>query len=147
MRLYITNGPDELSGYTIYSPIKGNDIRKLDDDLVGDSECTEILAPNIVDFIPLSFLVSVLQNYIRKLRKNCEITLGGTDVYILARDIAARTNHPSQINSLIYGGPNSWDLKSGLIGINDLVGLLEELGLKITHKSLDGITYLVKAVK
>lgn len=147
MKLYITNSPDELHGYLVYSPIRGNDIRKLDDDLVGDSECTEILAPNIIDFIPLNSLYLTIQNYIKKLRKKGEIILGGTDVYMLARDIAAKTRHPTEVNQYIFGGPNSWEFKSCLVGVTDLVGLLEGFGLKITHKSLDGLNYLVKAVK
>lgn len=147
MKLYITNSTDELSSHFTYSPIRGNDIRKLDDELIGDSECTEILAPNIIDYIPLNCLYQTIENYIKKLRKKGEIILGGTDVYMLGRDIVAKTKHPSEINQAIFGGPNSWELKCGLVGITDLVGLLEGFGLNITHKSLNKLNYLVKAVK
>lgn len=145
MKIYITNGEDTQKNYETVSPLLGHNIRLLNNELVANSECDEILAPDIIDYIPTSSLTETLRNYVSKMRKGSVISIGGTDLFMLCTIIVRRECSVLEANQEIFGGSYSHLCKNSLIGINDCSGLLEELGLKILSKTLDGVKYLVKA--
>ncbi len=147
MKIYITNDNTELEGYIPFSPLRGNNIRVLDDDLVGDSECTEIFAPTILDYIPISCLVETLRNYVKKMRKGGKIMLGGVNLHLVCLMVARREINPIQANQIIFGNNIAHECKSGLSSPNDIAGILQELGLKIMSTSITGINYLVEGIR
>ena len=144
MKIYITNDETTTEGYTTFSPLNGDNIRELDSERVADSECSDILCPNIIDYIPFQIILPVVQNYIKKLRRGGNITIGGTDLYLASLLVTKRDIPLDKINELIFGGYQAYQAKSGLVGVNDMLALLEGLGLKIVSKSLiDGYKYLI----
>lgn len=147
MKIYLTIGQDELEGYTTLSPLRGYNIREIDSEIVALAEAQEILATDIVDFIPVKVLPNVLSNYVSKLRKGGKILIGGTDIQMLSVLAARREIDVHTLNETIYGVDSAVYAKSGMVSINDVSALLEQLGLRLTSKKLNGIKYLVEAVR
>ncbi len=147
MKIYITNDETEFSGYTPLSPLRGHNIRILTEDLVAASECTEILCPSIIDYIPTISLVDTIKNYVSKLRKNGKIIIGGCCLYVVTRMISKRELSPIESNLALYGTEAAHQKKAGLAGANDIAGILEETGLKVMKKSLNGYRYIVEAIR
>lgn len=147
MKLYLTNDKSELDGFMTISPLLGFNTRELDNDLVADSEVEEFFAPNIIDFIPVEMLLETIKKYLKKIRKGGKITLGGVDLYLASLLVARREINPIEANLLFFGRMTAHESKSGLSGCNDIAGILTELGIKVTKKTLSGVNYLVEGVR
>ena len=91
MKINITVGSSHfINGYLNIDPITGQDggeaqaikadIRNLDD-LVMDSECHEIIAEDVLDFLEKEDAKIALSNWARKLRHKGMIIVGGTDIH------------------------------------------------------------------
>ncbi len=141
MQLIVTNTTDNYGVHTVLSPLSGDDIYNPN---VEDSECESILF-TLTDTIPISMLANVIKLYIQKLRHGGVITLLGTDIYQVCLAIANRNVNILDANKLLFGGPSVSDMHSSLVSTNDVANLLEEFGLKITKKALNGISYVVEA--
>ena len=80
-----------LSGYTNIDPhsynkegIVNGDITKLDE-FVEDSEATEILATNIIDYLPYYIVGSTISAWVKKLRRGGKIIIGGVEIQELCK--------------------------------------------------------------
>lgn len=146
MKLYITNSDGEIPDFLTVSPLRGNCVRNIDNDIAANSECDEIVV-DCIDYIPVTYLYSSIQNYVQKLAKRGKITIKGQDVYLLALNITKRNLDIGQINYLIYGGPTADKLKMSIVSVQELTAILESLKIKITKKQIDGINYIIEGVK
>lgn len=147
MKIQISINDQPMSGYAYVNPKYGQDIYNLDN-ILADNECNEIFAENIMDYIPLNKMMPAVTHWVKKLRHNGKIILGGTDVYELSKRVVRGEINTIQANELLFGNQDStWSVKRGQINMKDLVDLLQELGLKVTKKVLVDMTMVVEAVR
>ncbi len=152
MKINISINKPALNGYLNLSPMGGENqcvgqITNLNG-LAEDAECTEILADDILDFIPSNEILNVLRHYTSKLRHGGKLTIGGTDLHSLCQAIVTKQLNCVEANHLLHGqqdGP--WAFKYGQINMDDLVKLLSDLGLQITKKRLNSFKMCVEAVR
>jgi hypothetical protein len=141
MQLIVTNTTDSYGTHKVLSPMLGDNIYNPD---IQPSECDSILF-TLTDTIPAQSLTPLLELYISKLRHGGVMTVLGTDIYQVSLAIVNRSIDVLVANKLIFGGPDISNLHSSLVSINDIVIILEEAGLKITKKALNGVSYVVEA--
>lgn len=147
MKIQITTNNQPMSGYLYVSPSQGQDLSNLDN-VLADNECNEIFAEDMIDYLPLNKMMPVVTHWVKKLRHNGKIILGGTDVYELSKRVVRGEINTIQANELLFGNQDStWSVKRGQINMKDLVDLLQELGLKVTKKVLVDMTMVVEAVR
>jgi len=145
MKLQITVNDIPMSGYTYINPQYGQDISNLDN-VASDNECIEIFADKIIDHIPIMNMFNIISAWCKKLRHGGKIILGGTDSYELARNYLLGNVDTITYNKAIYGTQDAaWNIKRSCISLKDLVDLLQQLGLKIKKKRLDGVQMVVEA--
>lgn len=148
MKLNITIAPYIFGDYINISPLKGDDPFNLD---VDTAECKEIIAEEIIDYIPIDKLLEVITHYASKLRLGGKIILGGTDIIELSKDVLRQNKTMVEVNHEIYGeqteNMGEWGLKRGCLALNDVVTVLSHLNLKITKQRLDGSKFIVEAVR
>jgi len=130
-----------LSGYLNVDPhtldVEGiftGDVTNLDG-YVDDSEATEILALDVIDFLPLDMAGKAMHNWVQKLRHGGKIVVGGTDISLVAMMFNKKVLGLTEFNKIVHGEQKSgWDFKASHLSIKELVELLEGLGLKVLKK-------------
>jgi len=130
-----------LSGYLNVDPhiygvdgVSTGDVTNLDG-YVNDSEATEILALDILDFLPLGIAGKALHNWVQKLRHGGKIVVGGTDIGLVCMMFSKKELDLTELNKIVHGEQTKgWDFKASHLSMPELVELLEGLGLKILKK-------------
>lgn len=147
MKVFITISEPSIEGYTYISPLLGHYLNDISN-IVETHECTEILAPSIINYLPLNQLQQAITNWVSKLRHGGKIILGGYDIYEVAKRIVRGEIETDLANVLLYGQQTGvWDVQRCQITLTDLVDLMTHLGLKVTKKRLDGVDMIVEAVR
>jgi len=155
MKIYLTINNQPLNGYVTVDPTCSqpsadciiSDIKQIDH-ICSDSECEEILAPEVVDYIGAKELVSTITHWKSKLRHGGKLILGGTDIMEVARQVMMGRISVPDANTVLYGTQETlWSIKSGCYSMNDVVGLVKEMGLRITNKRVDGTNFIVEAIR
>lgn len=152
MKLHIGVNLIPLNGYTNIDPIPGEgkvvgDFHSLDA-FCQDSECLEILAPDLLDYVHGSDILNVVDNYVKKLRHGGRIIIGGTDFVEVAKKVATGEMHVHEANVAIFGKSKlAWESKQGCYSVADLVGLLTEKGLLLEVKRVNGTSFIVSAYR
>ncbi len=150
MKLSIGVNLIPINGYTTIDPTGGEgktaiDFRNLDS-VCDTSECTEINAPDILNFIHGSDLMNTLQNWVMKLRHGGKIIIGGSDLFECCKSVVLGQISVSDANLVFYNKRDSaWSTHFGMYECNEIVGLLSELGLKIDKKRINGNCFVVEA--
>lgn len=108
--------------------------------IVGDAECTEILADDLIDYIPLEKMGEILGWIRSKMRHGCKLILGGTDIYEVSRAFSSYYIGLNDLNKLLYA-----QNKSAVLTLPALVELVQQLGLKIISKRVNGYKMVVIA--
>jgi len=145
MKVFITVTEPDIEGYFNISPLKGHLLSDLSN-MIDDNECLEILAPEMIDYIPINQMETIIGAWVKKLRHGGKIILGGKDIYEIAKRIVRGEFDTKVANLVMYGSQSGvWDISRGKINLKDLVDLLERFGLQITKKKLNGIDMLVEA--
>lgn len=146
MKLQITVDEQPMNGYTYLNPNQGGDIFVLEG--ISDNECEEILAPRIIDYIPINMMQAFAQSLVKKMRHGSKIIIGGTDLYEICKNVVNFNANTVQANLLLYGNQqNAWNIKRGQITLKDLVDLMDECGLKVIKKRLEGVEMCVEAIR
>jgi hypothetical protein len=96
MKIFLGKNPPDDSYNTV-------GFRKNIDNVADSGECTEILGPNILDYIPKAEHADVIEHLISKLRHGGKIIIGGMDIISLAVNTFNKTISTSDANLLIYG--------------------------------------------
>ena len=102
MKINITIGGSEKSGYLNIDALKDLEIRNLDE-YVDPAECFEIVAEDIVDYIPKQELPSVIDNWVSKLRHQGTIIVGGTDAFEVCKMFSQNSINLVELNNLRGG--------------------------------------------
>ena len=155
MKINITVGSSHfINCYLNIDPITGQDggeaqaikadIRNLDD-LVMDSECHEIIAEDVLDFLEKEDAKIALSNWARKLRHKGKIIVGGTDIHETCKQFFHKVIPLEDFNKIIHGTlENPWEVK---LSHNTLLGLQEELeglGIKILKRRINGLNMVIE---
>jgi len=147
VKAFITISEPAIEGYTYISPLLGHYLNDISN-LVENNECTEILAPSIINYLPFNQLQQTISNWVSKLRHGGKIIIGGYDMYEIAKRIVRGEIETDLANVLLYGQQiNVWDVQRSQITLTDLVDLMTHLGLKVIKKKLDGVEMIVEAVR
>ena len=126
------------------SNIVKSDIRNLDD-IVSDSECKELIAENVLDFLELSESRAVLSHWISKLRHGGKIIVGGTDIYEVCRLFYKQAIDLNTLNAIIHGDfSQPWDVKMSHSTMENLQEFLQSEGIKIIKKRIQGFKMIIE---
>ena len=88
---------DGISGYVNIDPhsydkenITNGDVTNLDD-IIDNSEATEILAADIIDYLPHEVGIKTIGHWVTKLRHKGKLTVGGSDIYEISKECGEKT--------------------------------------------------------
>ena len=143
-----------LSGYTNVDPhsydkegVINSDITDLND-IVGDAEATEILAGDVIDYLPKEIVAKAIGHWVTKLRHKGRIVIGGHDIYEITKIVSQQGISAEEISSVLHGEQNNpWEFKASHTTATDLAKTLEQHGLKILKKRVSGFKMIVEAVR
>jgi hypothetical protein len=143
------DAPERIGGYVNIDPYGEADIRGGVGNLdayVDDSECEALLARDVLDYFRPSDVGDVLDNWVRKLRRGGQITIGGVDIQEVARKLATREIDLHTANRFLYGDQSApWQGRKATISLDHLGEVLISRGLKVTRRSLNGCFYEISA--
>lgn len=144
MRLNITVGGFSHAGYTTIDPVF-NTADRLNiqlnqlDNVVEDSECTDIILDNILHYIKLEQIETLLSHVIRKLRHNGELVINFNDINLLSQKIFRCSIEPEQYNEVLFNG------KQSVFTLQYLEEILKNNNLEITSKEFVSFKGTLKA--
>ena len=111
-----------------------NKIKNLDH-VADDSECNEIIAEDMVDFLSSDDLEKTIQHWVSKLRHSGKIVIGGTDMYEVCKHFFQKGISTKDANILIHGEQKeAWDFRINQTTIENLESILSNLGIDILKK-------------
>lgn len=116
------------------------------DDFVEDAEATEIVALDVIDFVPSTDTNDVLAHWIRKLRHGGILTIGGVDLRDVCKAVVFQQLNLTEANLLLYGEQEApWQYRKATLTLQHVINALEEQGMEITRKHSDRFRYCVTA--
>ena len=149
----IING-HSLSGHVNIDPYGFGDSSKVAGDVfdighaVQDSEATEILAHDIINFTEYSKIDSVILNWVSKLRHGGVIVIGGKDLWHVSKCYSQRLINTEEFNKAVFGNQeHKKDYRQSHVTMTEVVSKLESLGLKVLKKRVNGYEMVVEAVR
>ena len=135
MKIHVTRIDQETVENYNHVIVSDGHINFLD---ISDNECQEILANDVLDNFSIDKVGECITSLVNKLRLGGTIVVGGKDVRLFAK--AVLNNGISEIEaSEIVNSCQS------MSSINDVIPVLQHLGLKIINTNVAGIHYEVKA--
>ena len=132
----VSMGSDHPEGYQVLEVRNG----AIDLDQFSNNECTEILAPDLIDHLSFEDINPVVSTIVQKMRKGATITVGGVDARMLARGIIEGAIPVYDLNKAVFG-------RRSITDINLTKELLIALGLKIISARLVGLKYEIEATR
>lgn len=143
-----------LSGYVNVDPHTYNkegvvnaDVTNLDD-IVGNSEATEIIASDVIDYLPKDIAQKTIAHWITKLRHKGKIVIGGHDLYEISKIVSQKGVDIDEISGIIHGSQNQpWEFKTSHTTAPKLAENLEQHGLRVLKKRVSGFKMIVEAVR
>ena len=133
---------EEADGETIIR----DDITNLDNH-VDDAELQELIALDVIDYIPMTKVGSVLDNWTNKIRLGGKIVIGGVDLIECCKSVADYSIDIVQANSLIHGEQNRpYLIKRLNFTATSLAEYLEEVfNFTIIKKRVNNYQMIVEA--
>ena len=154
MKVNIIINGHALSGYTNIDPHGfGDDSKVLGDvsnidEHVENSEAREILAHDVINFLPYEQIDSVISDWVKKLRHGGKIVILGKDLWHLCKAYSQKLVSTEQFNSALFGEQShSGDYRLSHITMPELAMKLEALGLKVVKKRVNGYEMVVEAIR
>lgn len=146
MKLQITTKEPAIEGYTWLSPQNdkmGPNFFKCWDFCM-EAQCSEIYAPDILNYFTVSDIEYVLPLWVKLLKPNGKMIVGGIDIYVLARAINKRQLHLIDFNKKIFS-----EVINSFSSANYTKTFLNSIGLKVTNINIDynQFTYTVEGIK
>tara|TARA_R110002051_G_C8474075_1_gene460555 strand:- start:34 stop:504 length:471 start_codon:yes stop_codon:yes gene_type:complete len=143
-----------LSGYTNIDPhsydkegVLNSDITDLDD-VVENSEATEILVSDVIDYLPKGVVSKAIGHWVSKLRHKGRIVIGGHDIYEISKIISQQGVSAEEISEVLHGKQNNpWEFKASHTTASNLAETLEQHGLKVLKKRVSGFKMIVEAIR
>lgn len=146
----LMNSNAVLSGFLNIDILPGEnkvqgDLSNLDS-LVDDASCTEIVARNVLEYVPHTKVLDVLTHWVKKLSHGGKITINTTDLRSVAKGILRDTISIDETLSVLYGPLNNpLNCKKSAMTAHTLSALLSSLGLVITNKMIDSYEISITA--
>lgn len=137
--MLVALGPEEYTGFVNFGLGYENLFNEID-----DGECLAIYAPKILDYIHAPHLHSFVEQLVKKMRRGCTITIGGTDLRETCKQILRGDYNIVTANGVIFGNDRN---KVSQYSLDTITELLQQFNLKIESKILDGNEMCVKAVR
>lgn len=109
---------------------------------IDQGELSEILALDILDFVPVSQRKELLAHWISFLEHGGKLILSGVDMYEISKLAFLRAFNLEQLNNVFYGQNV---IRQGLFDIQYIVNILGELGLEILSAKLENLYYIIEA--
>jgi hypothetical protein len=103
------------------------------DEICDDAECTEINAPDILDFIEYSKHKEFILHLIKKLRHGGVLIIGGTDITTLSLNVFSKNLSVADANQLVFGSDDS-PVKVALTNLEEVRKVILETELRITKQ-------------
>lgn len=147
---------DYLNGYLNIHPfsveetdsLKIGDVKNLDK-WVQDAEAKEILATDVIDYLPLNEVNPTITNWVKKLRHKGTLVIGGVDLFEISKGVYQYELDIPTANKLLHGLQQEPHLfrraNFTIFGITDY--LANTHGLVIMKKRITGYTYTVEAIR
>lgn len=129
MKIHLITNQEELNGYININALQ-EDVSNLDKHVM-DTECTELITNNTINYIPQNQITQVLNHWISKLRHGATISISSLDIYQVCRSHYNMSLNTSDVINLIYGGTPP---KISVLSMKDLSDFLTQRKLKILKK-------------
>lgn len=123
-----------------------DDVSNLDK-YADDSELTELIAVDVIDFIPANKTSEVIDNWVKKIRIGGKIVIGGVDLFEVCKCLSQYKIDISDANALIHGQQNKpymlRKVNFTAIGISEY--LKDRFGFEIISKNINNFKMSVEA--
>lgn len=147
MKLQLAVTQHKLSGYTLVSPLNGDNPLNLEL-YVDNGEAEEIVCDNILEYVPIENLGIYLQNLTAKLAHGGKLIITSTDLDLVVQAYIRREINTLDVNQILYGQKtHAWDFKISCVNMFELTEVLKSLGLKIMEKRYHKYNYVVVGVR
>ena len=118
------------------------------DQYADDSEVTELLALDVINYIPLSKCGEALENWVKKIRIGGTIVVGGIDLLEVCKDFSQYRIDITETNILLHGRQDKPYLhRKNNLTITTLCEYLSSSGLTINKKRINDYKMIVEAVR
>ena len=138
----ININPTNLSGYVNIKP--EYDHMKNLDATVEDAEATEILCFEAIRRVPYTEIGNFLSHLVKKMRLNSKLVVHEIDSYEISRQYFYGELNGDALNDTIYS--NELPVFSS-VDMNSIASCLQELGLVIVKKRINGCFFTLEAVR
>jgi len=153
VNLFVSGFP--LNGYlNISSLVKpGEDVIQNDltdlNSVLDHNSVRELLANDVLDYIPLHGKQQVLGNYLCKISHGGKIIIKGIDIREISRLIYLGHIDFIEANKLIYGeASNIYNLKKGLVFPDELINMvLSSNQFRVDSVKFNGIEYICTFIR
>ena len=146
MKINLKLGGEDKNGYLNIDGLNGMELRNLDE-YVDDAECIEVLAENILDYIPREDIEFALNNWANKIRHQGILVIGGTEATEVSKLLSNGALSIEQWNACVHGEQDEnspWDVKLNQFTIEKACEELESRGLVVTKKRVNGLQFVVE---
>jgi hypothetical protein len=114
------------------------------DEHVDAAECDELIATDILDFLPAHQIDEVLNHWVSKIRHGGTITVGGLDLREVARGLVKHELNINDANLLIYGAQQAaWQHRRSSTTLQNVLAVLTSKGLKPIKKRVESYFYSI----
>ena len=123
------------------------DIKNLND-FVDDAEAQEIIALDVIDYIPLMDINKVIEHWVSKLRHGGSLIIGGVDLFEVSKAFAQYRLDITEANQLIHGEQSKpYLVKRVNFSTMGLSDYLSALGLSLQKKRVNNFHMTIEAVR
>lgn len=110
-----------------------------------NGECEEILASNILEYIPCPNVEQFILHLASKVAHGGKIVICGVDYIELCKMAIRQDFNVAEFNKLMFG--NGSQPRESAINLNIVSNLLLSNGFKIQKKRLNGYNFVVEAIR
>lgn len=144
-----------LEDYLNFCPLineERDNVKKIDintlsiDSYIDDGELEEIIIDNMLDCVPITQTLNILNKLIKKVKHGGTIIINGIDAYLVAKAFVEMKISIEEFNVLLHGTDREIQRTLGLT-CSGVSNFLSESGLKIIHRRIDSFQYSVKAAR
>lgn len=155
LNLLLNNPGGVRSGYTNVDPIAPEnsldsvrcDVTNLDT-VCDAGEASELVAHDILDYIPRAQVPKVLNHWLSRLAHGGTFVLSCVDLLEVSRALVAYRLPLEEANKLLHGEQREpWEFRKDSYSLAQLVGFLKDRGLTIQKKRVENFRAIVVATR
>lgn len=112
------------------------------DSLVDDAECDQLVADDILDYLPMDVRDAALDNWIKKIRHGGTLSIGGVDIREAASAYLLHYIDLKQVTGLIYGQQRlPCEYRKSTMTLQHVIKALNDRGMDIITKKKYNVCY------